>query len=147
MLFFGSTVGQAQNAFRYVEKIDAITDEDTSYVWTGTQDVHLVWRCNNNDVEIFAVPDDYISSNGATVVFRFDKDQPVQTNWSTSTKGTAVFAPDRIIKGFTASAMKSDKVIFRIYDYNNTPIDVSYSLLGSEQALNKLKCVTKLLNE
>lgn len=141
VLFSGSVLAN----WEFSEKIDPMTDEDTSMaaLFHGRNE-GIVVRCNGkSDFDIMVGVGEYVGSKGAyQVSYRFDKDKPENGGaWSTDTEGTVVFVPDRIKHSMLVVLKKRSDVTFQVTDHRGLKPYSTFSLIGSSAAIEKLSCI------
>jgi hypothetical protein len=149
-----TSLALAQNHIQTVRDVDPFTDVDRSFIAISaneagsiTRNNLLIWRCSGGAFEIFIQVNEYIGSNPAPVIIRFDDAPPISETWNISTSGTAVFlprtGPNQMVNHnrFTISALESNRLTVGITDYRNQRFVRTFSLLGLEEALQSLDCV------
>ena len=127
---------------------DAMTDMDRSALSTdeigGTpiRTGRLIWRCNGSVIDLYIAADEFLNSGGGvSVQWRFDDSPPSPVDhWSVSTSGTAAFAPRLTIYGFTRRAMDASRIALRVRDFQNTPRDYQFSMMGLTEGLSRMAC-------
>jgi hypothetical protein len=134
----------------YKENIDMFTDADTSFIAgkpigsrnSSFGDPSLIIRCSDDDFELFVDWKAYIKRDELHgVMFRFDKDKPSEvTRWSSSTDGTASFAPSDMVPILIEQMKAKNTVAFGTEDYEGTPVQAMFSLSGFTAAYNQFKC-------
>ncbi len=138
--------------FRYVPRLDPITDEDTSYIIT--EDVNatlmrtgkLIWKCSSDGLDLYIDSDEYLGRQPIEVVCRFDRKTPwPTTNWINSTDGSSAFANRSQLALFTENALPANQVVVRLKDYEGSSYTYTFSLKGLTQALGRLGCATEHL--
>lgn len=150
------SVGFAQELFGdwiYIEDIDLITDENTSFIVADASDYPslarysgVVIRCDasmSNGVEVFLSADRYLgrSAGSDLVTYRFDRDDPITETWFPSTDREALFAPDRVISGFLSRLNNAEQLVFRVSSTSETFTYV-VPVAGFNDALYRLGCYT-----
>jgi hypothetical protein len=126
--------------FLYVLNLDPISDEDRSLITVSSQDStdKLFFRCANLELEIFVASTFLNLKESVPVVFRFDKNQPIQQTWDISTSGTAAFVRDT--KYFVQLALPSSTLVIRLTKYSGEKITSTFSMVGFAEAIRNLKC-------
>jgi hypothetical protein len=125
---------------------DPFDDSDAGYVQTKSiedEDITLSWLCKGTDMTVKLVPryTTLKDKEGNTVSYRVDKNKPVTSDkWLTINRETALYIPKSLLKPISLEANNGQKVVFRVFDYNENYKDYSFKLKGLSEALAKLKC-------
>ena len=136
--------------FTYLSAVDPMSDMDRSQlsVSSGSRlfPSVLVWRCTGESIQVFLTVGQLINiERTALVQVRFDSDPALpQRPWSLSTDGAAAFATPAITQEFTARARPASRVRLRVWDYQGTPLDREFSLMGLAQGLSRLACASAM---
>lgn len=133
----------AQAKWVHVEKIDLMTDEDTSFIGTNDGNRKFVgFKCDSSSIKGYSIilKFDYLGESNDIYV-RFDKNDPFVVYGVESTNGTSIFInPDyneKLLAGFKAK----NKVAFQTTDFRGTKKQAVYDLKGFSAQLAKMKCV------
>jgi hypothetical protein len=126
----------------HVEKIDLMTDKDTSHIGALALagDGLVAVRCAANGYEI-VMSFDYLGDKYTDVMLRFDSDEPftVAASPSTSGKGRFIVHRDRPI---VIEQMKAGKrMVARARSYRGNYETFAIDLTGFSDAVGKLGCV------
>lgn len=127
-------------------EVDPITDATKAMAMVPSDDLSrtgggaIMYRCTDEELEVFVNAGEYLGDDDRDVIYRFDDREPQEESWSISTSGSAVFADDD--RQFAVSSAQSEKVAFRVFDYDGTPHTLEFELEGTGQALQKLPCLT-----
>jgi len=135
-------------SFVLVEETDPVTDHNRSFVFTTAVDgghlatAALVWRCDDERLELLVKADEYLDDDDVMVQWRFDSHPPSEARWwNPSTSGTAAFAPKEDMRLFTAEALRAREVVVRLWDYRSSRITYRFRLDGLAASLRRLPCV------
>lgn len=154
-LILGS-VGFAEVLFGdwlYVEQIDLITDENTSFIVAEASDYPSLARASGvlirceasmpDGVDVLLVADRYLghSAEAERVTYRFDRAEPVTERWIPSTSRKTLFAPDRVASGFLSQMNAAEQVVFRVSSTSET-LTYVVPVAGFNDALYRLGCYT-----
>jgi hypothetical protein len=129
------------SAWGYEERIDLMTDEDTSYA-SATQ-----LNCLKNCGEIIVRADGAVlihfgkfmeSKNDIKLDYRFDKEEIKTMNLSVSTKGTSGFLKKNDRNVFVAKLMHYDTVVLRGYNFRGTSLTFKIPLKNSKESIVKV---------
>jgi hypothetical protein len=128
-------------AWRYSEKIDLMTDADSSYAF-ATQ-----LGCTRDCGSIFVRADGAVIINFSEFMntddnikleYRFDK-EPIKSMWLTvSTTGTSGFIKAPFIEKFIAEMMHYKTLVLRGYNFRGTPVTFKISLAGSKGNISEV---------
>lgn len=139
---------EALGSFFLVTSTDPMTDADRSFAYTPdvessrTRSGALVWRCDGDRLELYLSADEYLGSEGVAIQWRFDGNEAVERHrWSSSTNGTAAFAPRSEVRTFTAGAVPAREVVIRVWDFRNNGRTYRFRLDGLVASLRRLSCV------
>lgn len=124
LCFLLSFIGQSAVAWTVREDIDPFTDKGNIYV--SGQD--LVFRCMNDKFAIYINFNEYLGSGDLSVMYRFDKQPSVETKFSASADGTAVFVKNT--NDFALDSMAADKLLIKVFDYRGVSYTKSIRLNG-----------------
>ncbi|MDA7760110.1 hypothetical protein N8935_07680 [Amylibacter sp.] len=124
ILFVLSFIGQSAIAWTVSEDIDPFTDKGNIYV-SGQ---NLVFRCMNDKFAIYISFNEYLGGGNLSVVYRFDKQPSVETEFFASTDGTAVFVQNT--NDFALDSMAADKLLIKVFDYRGVSYTKSIRLSG-----------------
>ena len=137
----------AQYGFwKYAERIDAITDKNSSYIINFKEDIGfgssgLTLLCDGeNNRQIQLSSDGYSNTENSLIVYRFDKNKPVEGKWDYSTNGQTALMPEFMIKPFIKSAKNSKILVARGKGSYMTYHIVSFEMMGFNSAIQKLVC-------
>lgn len=145
--------------WRYVERVDPITDKNTSYIRAGTTAIDLVVRCHERDwelsdpelengVEVYVATKRHLGVRDYyRVTYRVDSREPVTASWIASSNHQGAFARISVWEGyngvhdFLQEIALGTNLIFRIAAFDG---DHTYTLRvdGFRNALEKLGCYT-----
>lgn len=129
--------------WHYVEKIDPMTDADSSIVAAADgRSKALMFNCRDGEM-VLLMKFDYLGSKANSIKVRFDKEKPFDITGGISTNGNTIFINPEHISDFTAKAIKHSNLAVLTSDYNGTPVRASYSLVGFADKINKLSCYSK----
>jgi hypothetical protein len=117
-------MGHSAVAWTVREDIDPFTDKGNIYV-SGQ---NVVFRCMNDEFSIYISFNEYLGSDSLKVMYRFDKQPPVETKFYASAKGTAVFVKNT--NDFALDSMASDKLLIKVFDYRGVSYTKSIRLSG-----------------
>ncbi|MDC3365240.1 hypothetical protein OAV86_04200 [Pseudomonadales bacterium] len=131
MLIFWTTFSSSAGQWTFNEITDPFTDE----LITTYTNFPLFIRCKDTDLGIYVAYDDFLSNDDVKVMYRFDKEKAVESEWSVSTEGTSVFVGISEKADFFRKVINSEELILNVYDYKNTSHFKSIDLTGS--VLNK----------
>jgi hypothetical protein len=148
LMFFSVAYADKQSqigAFIVIERIDALTDVDTSGMWTpdtsGDDGSFLSWKCTENGLAVYVTSSYELGAKGSATTYRFDKLRASKTEiWSSATSGTAVFAPARLVYSMTAQATKSKGIVVRVTDVDAFSRTYQFDLTGFSKAISLLPC-------
>jgi len=132
----------AQNGEWLVEaKEDPLTDEFTLFI-SNPKDYNkgLILRRKEGTTELI-LSTDYLGSAGVNpdysdyfkdLIYRFDKEDLVETKWSISSNGSALFFKEDkdTLKSFIAKMMAHNELVFGYWPYEKTRKTVVYNLSG-----------------
>ncbi len=135
-------------SFLYQQRLDPITDEDSSYILTtGMADREdnsiLIFRC---DIDGFSVLISTIYELGVApeVVYRFDKAKAsIAEKWIGDLTKKGAFISDNAVPVFTKAALNSTTVVVRVSAENGITHTFQYDLTALKAALNYLTCAPK----
>jgi hypothetical protein len=146
----GTAVAQSEDrfgAFTVSRSTDPITDADRSIVGTPATAVSggsrrspiLGWRCMSDGLNVVYMFDRYLID--ASVLYRFDSDQPSQLDvWDMLTSHQGAAIPIRMVAEFTTQAMVAQRVVLRVTDRDGEQLTDTFSLNGLTKALPQLPC-------
>lgn len=135
-----------------VWRVDPISDENSSYIGVFASEhptladrSMLAVRCTvglPHSVEIFVAADSYLTNaDTVRVDYRFDdREAHVGARWSTSVAGTGAFLFPGQVAAFVQEALASNELVWRVYDYRDSPFLYRFSLDGFNDALAALGC-------
>ena len=144
MLLLAATIATAAPANWTFENLDdPIMQTKSQMVWGGDMNSGaIVVRCKSDRLSILVTSNNYIGTDEASVVYRFEKDnEPTYGVWDLSTSGQVAFVPDNQESGFV-QRLKDDSIVHvSIRNYRDVPSTFSVSLIGAASKLNKLSCL------
>jgi len=126
------------------EDTDPFTDEPELYISNGD----ITFRCRGASFDVVIPFGEYLSSDFVKGIYRFDKNVSVEVEFGISTTGTSVFVQDT--NNFTYQALRSEKLLIKVYDYQGTGHTKSIELDGlpSETILRAASlCKKPILSE
>jgi hypothetical protein len=126
------------------EDTDPFTDEPELYISNGD----ITFRCRGASFDVVIPFGEYLSSDFVKGIYRFDKNVSVEVEFGISTTGTSVFVQDT--NNFTYQALRSEKLLIKVYDYQGTGHTKSIELDGlpSETILRAASlCKKTILSE
>ena len=106
------------------EDTDPFTDEPELYISNGD----ITFRCRGASFDVVIPFGEYLSSDFVKGIYRFDKNVAVEARFNISTTGTSVFVQDT--KNFTYQALRSEKLLIKVYDFKGTGYTKSIQLNG-----------------
>ena len=106
------------------EDTDPFTDEPELYISSGD----ITFRCRGASFDVVIPFGEYLSSDFVKGIYRFDKNVSVEVEFGISTTGTSVFVQDT--NNFTYQALRSEKLLIKVYDYQGTGHTKSIELDG-----------------
>jgi len=124
IFFILSFISQSAVAWTIREDIDPFTDKGNIYV-SGQ---NLVFRCKNDNFAIYISFNEYLGSGDLRVMYRFDKQPPVETKFSASAAGTAVFVKNA--NDFALDSISADKLLIKVFDYRGVSYTKNIHLNG-----------------
>lgn len=145
MLLVSASAAHAQT-WSLVERIDAMTDEDTSLVIAQKGDRFLAIRCMSDGVNVNFGYGTYFggdSDDQILVQVRFDS-HPAQARewWDLGSDNESAFSPLNRVQAFVAAARKASTVTLRATDpVDDEQITESFSLSDFNSVVNKLSCM------
>lgn len=89
----------------------------------------LIIRCDDGEVDIFVVFDDYLGSDSILVTSRVDKQKPVKGFWSISTDSQAAFYPINQ-KKLLRELFAASQFVIRATPYNENPKTLIFDVKG-----------------
>ena len=139
IFFILSFISQSAVAWTIREDIDPFTDKGNIYV-SGQ---NLVFRCMNDNFAIYISFNEYLGSGDLRVMYRFDKQPPVETKFSASADGTAVFVKNT--NDFALDSIAADKLLIKVFDYRGVGYTKSIRLNGLPD--EKITAAAKVCDE
>ncbi len=141
------------DSFVYAENIDAMTDMDTSFIYTietdavGYREGSLIWICAQDGLLRLGVnADEFLDSDDTTLVsYRFDKGTPETAILTLVPEGTGAYATGSTLEKMTAAALAASTMVVRFEDYRGSDYTYIFSLTGLSDALGKLGCAAEYL--
>jgi hypothetical protein len=102
------------------------------------KEVALTLRCREKQTDaLFGGPFTFFGSSKAIkVLVRINEGKPVETNWSPSTSGTAVFAPSAI--QLIRALPENGKLFIRAVKFDGSPVDGEFSLGNVSQVRDQI---------
>ncbi|MDA7760115.1 hypothetical protein N8935_07705 [Amylibacter sp.] len=143
LILYGSHGNAGINYWSYQTSVDPFTDETNSYAsfQTRNDEKRITVRCQNNKFDILINFNKYIKRDGGNKLkYRIDKNTFIQSDdWGSSTKGTAVFASDKLKLKLAKELTNGDKkAIFRVYDFNGTKYDMIINFTSARRLITKV---------
>jgi hypothetical protein len=158
VLLCSSVLAQSlTGSFRYVQKKDAISDTDSSYIYTNNIEktnpgAQLQWRCQINSrtkkADLFValehqidLPKYYKDYARVRWQYRFDKNKP-SFEWLSyfSEDQSRIYITDEARQDFTDQAKRAQRLSIQITGDDLEPQVYAFSIQEFAQALAKLKC-------
>lgn len=103
----------------------------------GARDTGLLLRCREKHTEAaFAGGSTYLGSEANKVVVRINEGKPIETRWSPSSDGRAVFAPSAI--QFIRSLPDNGKLFVRAFGYGGRTADGEFKLGNVSEVREKI---------
>lgn len=154
-----SAMAQSHFPWTVHTRIDRITDENQSGMWTnsiesptGTEFAGIHLRCytgplsNPSGVEVFFVSNwqlevDHGPFSKVDVIYRFDREEPVYLDWNASTTSDGAFLPHLEIPRFSKAMATATELAVRVPGLSG---DLTFVFLVTafESALDALGCYT-----
>lgn len=133
-------------AWRVRKDVDPLTDNPiyfaTLFADTGKsrygRPITLTVRCKNSLTELYVGWGSYLGSDDTEVVYRIDKERPIQANWSNSTDNKTTFFPGSPVETLKR-LVDSTSFVASATPYNENPITATFNTLGAKEALAELR--------
>ena len=128
-------------AWQFIERIDLLTDEDTSIAFVNQADCSkdcatLTVRA---DRRVFIDFNQFMKNNNDIVLeYRFDKNKIKSTDLIISTSGKVGFISMVKTNDFIEQLVVHDSLVIRGYDYRDRTVTFKVSLIGARDAITKL---------
>lgn len=141
-----SPIANAANKWSFSTQSDPLKDltlstASISYM-DGRNTLGLFVRCGGNQLDAVVNFDEFLEhEDDVTVRYRVDKQPLVETKWSPSATGDAVFAPNPL--DLARALMNGDSsFIIEAVDFRGQPFRASFSLIGAKGNIAKVleKC-------
>lgn len=139
--------GQSHGDFEYKERVDAITHEDRSYVYTLSHGDSAFlkgearWRCRGADVQLMLLAGDALERWPVRVQWRVDDESATEPAfWALSTEETAVLADRLTTLAITDRASLGTRLRVRLHDSRGIQYDLEFNVRGLSGALGLLTC-------
>lgn len=135
-----------QQAWNYTEKIDALTDVDSSFASAFQHGclgdcASIVVRA---DKEVIINFNQFMNSGSPIKLeYRFDKEQVKPMQLTVSTTGVSGFIREPFIDRFVAELMHYKMLVLRGYDYEGTPVTFKINLTGAKEQISKVAAFNK----
>lgn len=97
----------------------------------------LIIRLEEGEVDAYVAFGFFLGSDSIPVTIRFGEEQAVNEEWSTSTNGKAVFAPNSA--KFLAALVKCDLFRIRITPYGESPVLAEFDVRQLNTALEPMR--------
>ncbi|MFC1529454.1 hypothetical protein ACFL6R_01935 [Gemmatimonadota bacterium] len=126
--------------FIYQERKDPVTDLNASIIFTFEKDSptdrtgQLAWMMSGASVQIYLHAGQYLDDDPVRVIWKFDDNEPVESEWKPSEEGKAVFLPVVANNRFTLEAYAADRVVIEAFDSAGTPHTYTFSMSGLQAA-------------
>jgi TonB family protein len=136
-------------SFRYMPRIDAITDRDESQVSSraaerlGGMPGSIAWICNGSGLLITITARDVPDRERLRMIYRFDRDRPDTLPINTWPSEGVLIVPRERQHAFTARARSANLLVVRLV-HSRGESDRYFDLSGSNRALGMLACVRGL---
>ena len=150
LIFLALSTAMAEQigSFLYIERVDPITDEDTSFAVAVPIDKNerfLLLRCKNKKLEVLYSTNVYLgSATEFNVIYRFDNREPSKTEkWSASVTRQSVFFPmnsEETSSDFKIDLITWDKIVIRVYDFKETAYTDTFLLSGAMELASRMNC-------
>lgn len=88
----------------------------------------LIMRCHDKVSDAFIGTHTYVGSEPMRIIYRTNKDAPVDTRWLASKTGESVFVPSQIFFSFIRALPQDGELAVRLFDYQGRSIDFSFKL-------------------
>jgi hypothetical protein len=100
----------------------------------------FVIRCREKTVDVFFSPSEYIGSGEERrVIYRINEGQAVETRWSSSTNGKAVFVPSpNVSTSFLLALPDNGSLFVRLFDFRGVPHDATFKLGNVSEITTKV---------
>lgn len=130
--------------WNHQERVDPLTDNDTSYVYSEAKECLSSYRCpfiiiRKNNIVVVNFSKFMKTKGSFRYFYRFDKEQAIETYMYASTSNVAGFIKDREINnGFIDKLKTHKKLVIVGYDYKNRATTLTFDLTGATEQINKL---------
>ena len=123
----------------FVENVDPMTDEDSSFaVVSGPDRAMFFVNCDeNNNLKAVLLFNKYLGNDNPPFAYRVDSLPAVEASAVISTTGRGVFPRD---SSFVRELHKHDTITFRAVDFRRVNQVFTVSLKGIEEQISKLAC-------
>lgn len=141
-------------SFTYIEHVDPMTDEDSSFISTLALDdgrrfrtPNLAWRCYEGAVQIVFSAEEFLGIEPPVPVrYRFDKNEPSAIQrWGILVDNTSAWIGLHNVPPFTAQALAASQVVMQATAYDQMVHTSTFNLEGLAEALSRLSCAAHLV--
>jgi hypothetical protein len=146
ILLLASPVANASSKWTLDTQSDPLKDQSISMASTsyneGASSLGLFVRCGGNKLDAVVHFDEFLEhEDNVTVRYRIDKQALVETKWTPSATGDAVFAPDALNLAYSIMNGTSAFIIEAV-DFRGQPYRASFTLVGAKDKIGKVisKC-------
>lgn len=142
--------GEQIGTFRYIQRVDPITDEDESIVALVSRVVEgepraaLAWSCFAQGIRTQIHLTGIAASLDDSATWRFDRERPVRARLVESTQPMMVTIDTIQYYDFTRGAQTASLLVVRVRLQDGRTQDLYFDLEGGARALNRLSCVRNL---
>ena len=124
--------------WQYTKRVDAFTDEDSSYAMTSTGDGSLFVVCDEGYSYRY-FPDGYVGGDFTDVDYRFDENPMQRKRVMVSSNGRMLFV--HTDKDFHDGVLAGLQVVMRAKDFRgNYTGTTTFSLRGASDAIGLVNC-------